>query len=120
MTRLGKGGKLPANMESVPLENQLYVRGLPYNTTDLELHRIFGCFGAIPLRGIKTMLGADGSCSGVAFVDFVDHLAAQKALVALNGIQMADGTMLEVMSKRTAVPKGTVPKGTPLGAVPMG
>eukprot|EP00408_Alexandrium_pacificum_P027799 CAMPEP_0171206070 /NCGR_PEP_ID=MMETSP0790-20130122/26873_1 /TAXON_ID=2925 /ORGANISM="Alexandrium catenella, Strain OF101" /LENGTH=262 /DNA_ID=CAMNT_0011671603 /DNA_START=27 /DNA_END=811 /DNA_ORIENTATION=- len=55
-----------------PQDHCLYVKGLPFNTTDADLYRIFSPFGAIPPRGVKTNLLPDGSCSGVAWVDFCE------------------------------------------------
>jgi len=89
-----------------PAENCLYIEGLPLNTTDLDLYRLFSPFGSIPVTGVKAKVVADGSCSGVGWVDFNDAAAAQAAMEALNDLVLPDGTVLKVRGKR---PKGQGP-----------
>jgi len=94
----GKGSKSDAK--------QLYIRGLPSDTSDIDLSDIFAPFGAIPPRGVKAMLNPDGSCTGVGFVDYVEEACAQAALNALNGTMMPDGTTLRVSVKNSSKAKG--------------
>merc|ERR1719215_310336 len=89
-----------------PDENCLYITGLPTNTTDHDLYRIFAPFGAIPANGVKAKVNPDGTCSGVGFVDFNDPTHALAAQEALNGMVLPDGTTLMIRSKR---PKGQGP-----------
>merc|ERR1719216_330257 len=68
-------GNLPGTEGIRPHTNQLYVRGLPSDTTDADLLEIFAPFGAIPPRGVKVMnKGAQGTCNGTGWVDFNDAL----------------------------------------------
>mmetsp|Transcript_7907 Transcript_7907/g.17943 ORF Transcript_7907/g.17943 Transcript_7907/m.17943 type:complete len:117 (-) Transcript_7907:89-439(-) len=90
---------------------QVYVRGLPPDTTDMDLSDIFGPFGAIPARGVKAMLSPDGQCTGIGFVDFVDQACAAKACQALNGQMLPDGNMLRVNVKNSTKGKGKEGKG---------
>jgi len=83
-----------------PDEHCLYVKGLPYNTTDYDLYRIFATFGSIPLRGVKVNTREDGSCSGVGWVDFNEAASAQDAINALNGVELPDGVLLSVSTKK--------------------
>mmetsp|Transcript_34808 Transcript_34808/g.104075 ORF Transcript_34808/g.104075 Transcript_34808/m.104075 type:complete len:173 (-) Transcript_34808:112-630(-) len=85
---------------------QVYVRGLPPDTTDGDLHDIFGPFGAIPPRGVKAMLSPDGQCNGIGFVDFVNEAHAAAACQALNGTMLSDGTSLRVNVKNSTKGKG--------------
>lgn len=85
----------------VPDENQIYIRGLPSDTSDLELYKMFSPFGAIQQRGVKAMLGQDGRCTGVGFVDFVDAAVAQSASATVNGTTMPDGGVLNVYIKNS-------------------
>mmetsp|Transcript_111095 Transcript_111095/g.324964 ORF Transcript_111095/g.324964 Transcript_111095/m.324964 type:complete len:237 (-) Transcript_111095:136-846(-) len=80
---------------------QLYVKGLPPDTTDSDLHDIFGPFGAIPPRGVKATLTPEGQCTGVGWVDFVEEAKAAKAAEALNGTMLADGSSLRVYVKNS-------------------
>mmetsp|Transcript_127668 Transcript_127668/g.361304 ORF Transcript_127668/g.361304 Transcript_127668/m.361304 type:complete len:269 (+) Transcript_127668:67-873(+) len=82
-----------------PEENSLYITGLPYNTTNLDLYKIFAPFGAIPATGVKAALGPDGTCSGVGFVDFNDPACAQLAMETLNGTGLPDGVFLTITNK---------------------
>uniref|UniRef100_A0A7S4R432 RRM domain-containing protein n=1 Tax=Alexandrium monilatum TaxID=311494 RepID=A0A7S4R432_9DINO len=80
-------------------EQQLYIKGLPPDTTDADLQEIFGPFGAIPPRGVKATLNPEGQCTGVGWVDFVEEADAAKAASVLNGMTMADGSWLRVCVK---------------------
>jgi len=80
---------------------QLYLSGLPPDTTDLDLYKMFSPF-ACPIRpnGVKAMLREDGSCTGVGFVDVHDARTAQAAISSLNGLPLPDGRTLRVQQKR--------------------
>lgn len=80
---------------------QLYVSGLPPDTTDTDLYRMFAPFGC-PIRpnGVKAMLREDGSCTGVGFVDVYDAASAQMAMNAMSGTMLPDGKVLKVQQKR--------------------
>jgi len=91
---------LPGSGTRKPEENCLYVQGLPANTTDLDLYRLFGGFGAIPAHGVKAKVLDDGSCAGCGWVDFNDAACAQAASDLLNGLILPDGCVLRVQKKR--------------------
>mmetsp|Transcript_14960 Transcript_14960/g.40993 ORF Transcript_14960/g.40993 Transcript_14960/m.40993 type:complete len:114 (-) Transcript_14960:72-413(-) len=91
----GKGGKGRTDAQ------QLYVKGLPADTTNADLHDIFAPFGAIPPRGIKAVLSPEGQCTGVGWVDFVLEEDAAKAAQALNGTTLVDGSWLTVHIKNS-------------------
>uniref|UniRef100_A0A7S4S5H4 RRM domain-containing protein n=1 Tax=Alexandrium monilatum TaxID=311494 RepID=A0A7S4S5H4_9DINO len=78
----------------------LHVGGLPADTTDVDLYEIFSPFGALATRGVKAMTKPDGSCTGVAFVNYLDPDAAQAAIVVLNGREIKDGSTVHVKQKR--------------------
>merc|ERR1719356_514171 len=59
----GLKAQLPGSGQKKPKENCLYVGGLPANTTDLDLYKLFGCFGAIPSTGCTAKVMPDGSCA---------------------------------------------------------
>jgi len=80
---------------------QIHVSGLPSDTTDLHLYRMFVPFGCpIGPNGVKAMLGRNGQCTGVGFVDVYDVGRAQMVMQALNGTMLPDGTVLKVQPKR--------------------
>merc|ERR1711879_807943 len=84
----------------------LYIKGLPSDTTDLDLYKIFAPFGPIPPQGVKAMTKEDGTCSGIGFVDYVEPQFAEKAISTLNGTMLPDGTMLNVAQKNSSKGKG--------------
>merc|ERR1712192_79757 len=79
--------------------NALYVAGLPDDTTDVDLYHIFSGFGAIPPRGIRTMMNEYGTCKGIAFVNYVHPESLQSAAMTLNGATMPNGNTLTVKPK---------------------
>jgi len=97
-----------------PDENCLYITGLPYNTTNLDLYKIFAAFGPIPTTGVKASLLPDGTCSGVGFVDYNDPESAKLALETLNGTGLPDGVFLTITKKwsgkRSSRPKYVPPQ----------
>jgi len=96
-------GVLPGGKSSKERSDaqQLYIKGLPSDTTDNDLHDIFGPFGAIPANGVKAVLTPEGTCTGVGWVDFVDEASAQQAMQALNWCMMPDGTTLKIHVKNS-------------------
>jgi len=111
----GKGGKGPSSFQAlykgvkgagilgggtVPNECQVHIAGLPEDTTDEGLYKLFAPFGAIAPTGVKAMPNADHTgCKGVGFADFVDPTAAATAVMSLNGFAMPDGSTLNVSIK---------------------
>jgi RNA recognition motif-containing protein len=86
------GGKFDQN------QNALYLTNLPYDVTAEDLYTVFGCFGAIPPRGVRVMPGTPGArCYG--FVNFLDQTAAEFAVMAMNGVTQPDGYKLIVKLK---------------------
>lgn len=90
---------LPGGPGWVNDENALYIANLPVDTQDVDLYRIFAPFGAIAPKGARAMLNPDGSCKGFGFVNFLEAMAAQSAVMTLNGTWMPDGTTLIVRTK---------------------
>lgn len=70
---------------TVPEECQIFLKNLPQDTTDECLYKLCSPFGAIPPNGVKAMVGDDGMCKGIGFVDFSEPSAAATAVMALDG-----------------------------------
>merc|ERR1712032_1451941 len=122
----------------------LYVSGLPPDTTELDLFKIFSVFGGLVLKGVRPMQNSDGSCTGIAFVDYFQEEAAQAAIDGLHGFQLPDGFTLHVNIKHSkpkskftpqvvaqmqeemattgmaTMPPGGMPGGMPGGGMPGG
>merc|ERR1719191_59310 len=90
---------LPGTQDFSNDENALFIAGLPADTTDLDLYKIFGSFGAIPPRGVRAMLGDDGMCKGFGFVNYVEAGAMEAAMMTLNGTTLPNGKTLTVQPK---------------------
>jgi len=92
-----RSGQMPGGVKHAEL--CLYVSGLPRNTTELDMYKIFSPFGALSQRGVTVMQMQDGSATGVGFVDFQDPQACQMAVATLNGSTLPDGCVLSVKPK---------------------
>merc|ERR1719217_354158 len=69
--------KLPSRQDRGE-ESSIYIAGLPEDTTDLDLYKIFAVFGSIHINGVKTMRSEDGkTCKGIGFVNYIDAGSAQ-------------------------------------------
>lgn len=77
-------------------KNLVYVGGLPPDTTSHNLYEIFATFGAMPPRGARIQPNASGECAGFGYVNYIERHSADMAVLALNGISLADGQSLEV------------------------
>lgn len=92
-------GALPGGKGGASDEGTLFVAGLPADTTDCDLYKIFAPFGA--LKSVKAMADPmTGMCKGVGFVNCLDAGVAQIAISTLNGTQMPDGSWLTVSIKQ--------------------
>eukprot|EP00931_Biecheleriopsis_adriatica_P114390 TRINITY_DN900_c0_g1_i14.p1 TRINITY_DN900_c0_g1~~TRINITY_DN900_c0_g1_i14.p1 ORF type:complete len:288 (+),score=54.56 TRINITY_DN900_c0_g1_i14:133-996(+) len=114
---MGKGGKGMNDAESMCLalegsghlpgagipKNQVievFVFGLPPDTTDAHLYRLFSTFGQISPKGCSVNFAKDtGLCKGFGFVNFLSNESAQLAIESLNGFQFAPGKSLRVELK---------------------
>ena len=59
-------------------ENTVFVRGLPFATTEEALNKDFGECGEI--LSCRMPLNDEGSCKGIAFIKFTDKEAMDKAI----------------------------------------
>lgn len=89
-------------------EGTLFCGGLPYDTTDTDLYKIFSPFGPIAPAGVKAMVDPTNSyaCKGFGFINFLNSWSAQEAIKTLNGTQMPDGKTLRVSVKQQGQGKG--------------
>jgi len=102
---LQDAGALPGGTQCVNDENTLFVAGLPYDSTDCDLYKIFAPFG--PIKGVRAMMDRDtGVCKGTGFVNMMEGAGAQMAISTLNGTMMPDGSWLTVNIKTEGGAKG--------------
>jgi len=92
-------GRMPGGTKFSNDDNTLYICGLPPDTNDLHLFRIFSSFGPIAPKGVRSVKKPDGTCKGIGFVNYLAHDSAQAAIAAYNGAQLPDGTILKVAIK---------------------
>lgn len=98
-------GCLPGGEKYTNDSSALFVGGLPPDTTDLELYKIFASFGGLAPKGVCAMKTREG-CKGIGFVNFLEESAAHTAIQTLNGCSLPDGTVLKVSVKREGSAKG--------------
>merc|ERR1719215_300310 len=79
-----KSRSLPSGPQ--PAGQCLYVTGLPTNTTDFDLYRLFAPFGPIGVGGVHARPDGEGRCTGVRFVDYLDPHSAAEAMNAYHGM----------------------------------
>jgi len=77
----------------------LYISGLPQDTEEIDVYKIFSPFGSIKPKGVKMVTNPDGSCKGFGFVNFIDEASAQTAISTCDQAQLPDGTFLRVSIK---------------------
>lgn len=77
----------------------LEISGLPPDTEDVDLYRLFNCFGAITPRGVEVLRMSDGRCQGSAVVSFQEAYAARAAVAIFNGVTLPDESQLVVKVK---------------------
>mmetsp|Transcript_90823 Transcript_90823/g.166695 ORF Transcript_90823/g.166695 Transcript_90823/m.166695 type:complete len:318 (-) Transcript_90823:251-1204(-) len=107
-----EAGSLPEGKWQTDM-HAVYVHGLPNDTSDIDLYHIFSPFGAIPAYGCRAMMNDDGSCKGFGFVNFIDAISAEMAIMSLNGTQLPNGKTLTVsmkQAKATSQPQQVAPK----------
>jgi len=91
----GKKGKSGSN------ENTVFVRGLPFATTEEALNKDFGECGEIV--SCRMPLNDEGSCKGIAFIAYTDKESMDKA-IAFNETDYGGRTIF-------CVPAGDKPEG---------
>lgn len=73
---------------------KIYVGNLPYNITDERLEAMFSEFGTV--ENIKLVMDRfSGRPKGFGFLEMPDNSEADKAMKALNGMQM-EGRSIKV------------------------
>jgi len=107
-------GLMPGGMGRYDNNNQcaLYIAGLPSDTTDYHLFKLFSPLGPIAPRGVRALLNDDGSCKGIAFVNFQREDSVHAAIAVYHGAILSDGTKLKVQQKaQKPVPQVCHPPG---------
>ena len=80
------------------MTKNLFVGGLPYETKQEELEKLFAPCGTV--SGVKLIMdGLSGRCKGFGFVEMSSDQEAQAAIAALNGKEY-DGRALTVNEAR--------------------
>jgi RNA recognition motif-containing protein len=96
-----ESGALPGGQKWSNDDATIFVYGLPQDTNDVDLYKIFSPFGAIAPQGVRVMLGDDRvSCRGYGFVNYMSKESAELSINTLNGTTMPDGKVLKVYFKQ--------------------
>eukprot|EP00930_Biecheleria_cincta_P035070 TRINITY_DN24152_c0_g1_i2.p1 TRINITY_DN24152_c0_g1~~TRINITY_DN24152_c0_g1_i2.p1 ORF type:complete len:330 (-),score=55.09 TRINITY_DN24152_c0_g1_i2:94-1083(-) len=97
---------LPGGFRSPRDENTVFVAGLPPDTNNLDMYHVFSTFGAIAQKGATAHIDKNtGECIGSGFVNYLDPMAANAAIMSLNGVQVPNAKKpLEVKIKAQSSP----------------
>jgi len=77
-------------------ERTILVSGLPSDTTDQDLLKIFSPFGAIAPGGVRVRLNDDGTAKGNGMINFLNLESATTSIATLNNCMMPDGRFLRL------------------------
>eukprot|EP00429_Kryptoperidinium_foliaceum_P018700 CAMPEP_0176038440 /NCGR_PEP_ID=MMETSP0120_2-20121206/19049_1 /TAXON_ID=160619 /ORGANISM="Kryptoperidinium foliaceum, Strain CCMP 1326" /LENGTH=292 /DNA_ID=CAMNT_0017371831 /DNA_START=96 /DNA_END=974 /DNA_ORIENTATION=- len=77
-------------------ERTVCVRGLPSDTTEADLLKIFSTFGAILPGGIRLVLNEDGTAKGNGMINYANLESAQSAIETLDNCMLPDGRFLRL------------------------
>jgi RNA recognition motif-containing protein len=89
---------LPQHKMSAVLSS-ICVKGCPPNADRLWFYENFARFGAIV--GLRILIDEHvGLCNGTAFVNFGDHVAAEKARQSLSGVRAGDHILQVIVQQR--------------------
>lgn len=77
-------------------ERTVCVNGLPADTTEHDLLKIFSPFGAILPGGVRVKLNDDGTAKGSGMINFMNMESTDAAIETLNNCLMPDGRSLRL------------------------
>merc|ERR1712154_354300 len=77
-------------------EKTVLIGGLPSDTTDHDLLKIFSPFGAIAPGGVRVTLNEDGTAKGNGMINFLTLDSATQAVETLNNCMLPDGKFLRL------------------------
>lgn len=77
-------------------EKTVLISGLPSDTTDHDLLKIFSPFGPIAPGGVRVTLNEDGTAKGNGMINFLDLEGSKKAVETLNNCMLPDGKFLRL------------------------
>jgi cold-inducible RNA-binding protein len=97
---------------------KLFVGNIPHSATEAELRALFEPHGAVEQVSIVSERDT-GRSRGFAFVEMTDSGEAEKAIAALNGVELG-GRALNVNEARPKTDRGGPGRGRPGGGRPGG
>lgn len=120
---LEKSGVLPGHGFDRSKVVEVFVFGLPPDTRDEHLYRMFAPFGQVTPKGCAATFAKDtGLCKGFGFVNFLSPESAHMAIQTLHGMPLPTGHTLRVELKKPGKNAGPAPGGTapsaPAGTAP--
>lgn len=95
-----ESGYLPGHGADPTQLYEVFVFGLPADTTNIHLYRMFSPFGQISPKGCTAINGkGSGVCKGFGFVNYLSPESAELAIQTLNGAELPGGKVLSVQIK---------------------
>lgn len=69
------------------MKTKLFVRGLPWETTEAQLEEMFSQYG--PIQELKLVMDRDtGRSRGFSFITYATQAGAEAAIKNLDGVEM--------------------------------
>ncbi|XP_025423964.1 squamous cell carcinoma antigen recognized by T-cells 3-like [Sipha flava] len=87
------GLRFPTKLE----KNKLFVKGLPFNYTKIDIENIFKPYGT--LKDVRVVTFRNGHSKGLAYIDYEDEISAAKALLKTDNMVIQDRTISVALSQ---------------------
>ncbi|KAL1453971.1 hypothetical protein WDU94_010271 [Cyamophila willieti] len=78
-------------------KNKLFVKNLPFSTTESDLREMFGKYGE--LRDVRLVVHRSGKSKGLAYVEYSNEVSASQALLQTDNMEVGDKRIEVAISK---------------------
>ncbi|XP_026677087.1 squamous cell carcinoma antigen recognized by T-cells 3-like [Diaphorina citri] len=78
-------------------KNKLFVKNLPFTTTEQDLRQLFGEYGE--LADVRLVVHRSGKSKGLAYVEYKDEASASRALLKTDNMLVGDKNISVALSK---------------------
>uniref|UniRef100_A0A8D8YE21 Squamous cell carcinoma antigen recognized by T-cells 3 n=1 Tax=Cacopsylla melanoneura TaxID=428564 RepID=A0A8D8YE21_9HEMI len=78
-------------------KNKLFVKNLPFETSESDLREMFGKYGE--LRDVRLVVHRSGKSKGLAYVEYTSEVSASQALLQTDNMEVGDKRIEVAISK---------------------